>query len=206
MKHLFFFIFFSLIGTTEGLGFFISGGLKAGSPANSLTGAGIEGDITLEDLAFGASFMTGTTDMKSSFEKRYSDLSFRELKATSTLSLIEMRYFLFWGINISVGIGQRTLGLIYDVGSLDGTASLKGNVKAVSTIGSSTLGFRWSILGVYFGFDGGYTFPASSTVVNSSQTSGALGDQQAEDSLTLTADKMGKSVSSVISFSLGVSI
>jgi hypothetical protein len=182
-------------------------GLRAGLPVNPVPSLGVETFLHFQDFSIGLSHMTSELspkmtagydfsgyDISDDIDDGTDETHVDKVIATASMSLLEVRYFLFWGLNGTVGIGQRKMGLEFDINETDNISRLQGKLVARTLVVSHTVGVEWHFGWWYFSADGvGYAYPIStkseSEVEASGNLSGDLG--QVDEDLQKAADEMG---------------
>lgn len=169
-------------------------GLRGGLPVNPVVAYGIESYLHFGDFAVGISHVSGKSDIKDNIDDGSAETVVEKARATARLSLLEARYFLFWGLNGTVGIGQRQMGLEFDLHEADNVSRLTGVMTADSWVVSHTVGVEWHFGWWYFAADGiGYAYPLQTRGKSDVQAEGNLtGDLgQVDQDLADAADDMG---------------
>lgn len=169
-------------------------GLRTGLPVSPVPATGLEAHIHFGSFSVGLSHVSGSYDIRDDVNDDTSVTTVQRAIASASMSLLELRYFAFWGLNGTVGLGQRTMGLSYDIDDVASTASLEGELEARSFVITHTIGLEWHFDWWYFSADGiGYAYPLSTSTNSEVSTAGNLSGDLGEvnQDLNDVAKEMG---------------
>ena len=183
-------------------------GVRGGYQIAPVPTVGGEMFLHFDDFSIGISHAEGTFDISNDIDDNTLETNVTSVEATASMSLLEFRYFAFWGLNGSVGIGQRTMGLLFDIRETDNVSTLKGEILATTIVASHTFGLEWHFNWWYFAIDGvGYAYPIQTKTSAESEVSGNLSGnlEVVNDDLKDAAKEMGHVITKqlfVISFGI----
>jgi hypothetical protein len=165
-------------------------GVQAGLIATPIPGSGAGFFYSSDRYTLGLSYAQGALDFKSVLaaeEDSTSSVRITDAKASVSLAMVEARLFLFWGFNISFGLGQRTIGLDMEVQESVTDSTLRSELVSKSNVMNFGLGVmgRWSWF--YLGLDiFGLTQASSGSTSVETTGTGLMADN--EDLVDLSTD------------------
>ena len=169
-------------------------GLRMGSVVSPVPAVGLETYVGIGDFEIGLSHVTGERNIVGEISSATSAITIEEAIAWADMTLLEVRYEILWGINLNLGVGQRTMGLRYKIVDSDTPQNaLAGDLIAKSIVMGHSFGLRWVGDLFYFGFDGiGHYYPLSTTAESSVRFEGNVtGDASAEEDVDDAAAELG---------------
>lgn len=185
-------------------------GLRAGLPVNPIPAAGVEMGLSFGPLSLGLSYLQGSLDLMDYVDDDNSDTTIHEVTGFTKLSTFEMRYVLFWGLNVSLGVGQRSVGLGYEIIENSSGGGLAGTIWAHSYVVSHSVGAEWHFDWWYLRIDGvGHAYPLLTSTESELRTIGTLDGNLAEanEQMEDIAYDMGHVITKqLFLLSLGISI
>lgn len=155
-------------------------GLRSGIAVSPVWGHGFELGVHFDSFAIGLSHVAGTYDMTQILTTPDAETEIVTAIASASMSLLECRYYPFWGLNATVGLGKRGMALTYEVKDSRSDGRLAGRLAAETWVVSHTIGWEWDFDWWYLAIDGvGHAYPiqtsASATVAASGTITGDLG-------------------------------
>lgn len=125
-------------------------GAHIGFPVFPIPGMGADLFWSSRHYTLGVRYSVGEVDFKKVIEKEVdiekAGALLKEARVDTSLAMAEMRLFFLWGLNLSLGVGRRTIDFnyaIHDASDLE--TYLQGTIKTMSTVSSIGLGVmgRW---------------------------------------------------------------
>lgn len=172
-------------------------GINGGMEVFPLVTNGIDVFYDMGRFTFGAHYAAGSGDLKDLAEAGNvgtTAINIESLDATSTVMSFDARMFLLFGMNVFVGLGQRTIDLEFDLRDTTLGLTADGKIEtetSISRVGFGTMG-RFGVF--YIGFD---LFAAqiaasgkSTSTLNSSIPAAATELQSEFDDLDKFADDL----------------
>lgn len=184
----------SLLLSAHSQGIEFTLGIKGGYPVAPVPAHGPEAFLHFGDFSVGLSHLSGEYDISNDIDDNSSETLVNNVWARASMSMIEFRYFAFWGLNGRVGIGQRMMGLTFDIHESDNTSNLSGDLKALSIVVSHAFGLEWHFDWWYFSVEGvGYAYPLHTKTETKAETSGNISGNLGEvnEDLESAANQMG---------------
>lgn len=192
-------LFSTFLGTHRGFASGFGLGVRAGLPVAPVQAAGLELFGQFGEFSLGLSMIQGATDIKPLLDDKEDLTEINKAEAFASMTLLEARYFLFWGIYVAVGLGERQMGLRYRVSESGAHLNaIDGELKATSLIASHAFGMEWQFNFFYFGFQGiGHAYPISTETSTTTEISGNIaGDLgQVNNELDNATKEMGHVIS-----------
>ena len=132
----------------------IGAGLNVGLDVAPIIGTGLDVFYDLGRVISGRHYSKGSGDFKDLLDLASVDgISIEKLDAEATMTSIDARLFLLFGMNVFAGIGERKIDI--DYGLRDSTFGLdvNGTIATKSTIAKAGFGTMFRLGVVYIGLD-----------------------------------------------------